>query len=333
MIVLFGISGLVLAVLLVIAQAQANKLVHPKRQLAQKTPASVGIAHWEDVGFTTQDGLRLRGWFVPARTTASGATVVCAHGTGSNRGALLPHAARLHQAGYGVLLFDFRHHGASDGRVSSLGIHEIHDLHASLGYLRSRCDVNPDRIALIGHSMGGATIIRAAARDLKVRALVVISAVSSLSENLADGVRYVTKLPAFPLAPLIVKFCEWHTRGKISDMRPITDLEHLGNTPLLLVYGDQDKFVPLENGQRLCSARRHDTTLVVVRGAGHRSILSKKFLPSYETKLMAFLTTHLLPITTPEARAQPDQPLTPSLATLLFGIQHSKTPGSAVQIP
>ncbi len=322
LVLLFGISGLVFAALLVVAQIQAKKLVHPKRQVAQKTHASVGIAHWEDVSFTTKDGLCLRGWFVPPKTTANGATVVCAHGTGANRTALLPHAALLHQAGYGVLLFDFRHHGTSDGRVSSLGIHEIHDLHASLVYLRSRSDINPERIALIGHSMGGATIIRAAAHRLNVQALVVICAVSSLSENLADGVRYVTKLPAFPLSLLIVKFCEWYTGGKISDMTPIKDLEQLGNTPLLLVYGDQDKFVPLENGQRLRKARRHDTTLVVVRGAGHRSILSRRFLPSYETKLTAFLEKHLQP-TAPESRVLSEQPS--QLATLFMAMQHTKT--------
>jgi uncharacterized protein len=135
-------------------------------------------------------------------------------------------------------------------------------------------------------------------------------------------VRYVTKLPAFPLAPLIVKICEWHTRGKISDMTPIKDLERLGNTPLLLIYGDQDKFVPLENGHRLRRARRHDTTLVVVRGAGHRSILSKRFLPSYETKLMAFLEKHL-PSITPEPRVLSEQPS--QLATLFMAIQHAKT--------
>jgi uncharacterized protein len=331
-VLLFGFLFLVFAALLFFVQIQANKLVHPKRQVASSTPAKVGIAYWEDVSFNTKDGLQLRAWFVPPSLGANGATVVCAHGTGANRGYFLHHAAVLHQAGYGVLLFDFRHHGASDGRVSSLGIFEIHDLHASFAYLQSRSDVNPDRIALIGHSMGGATILRAAARDLKVQALVVISAVSSLSENLANGVRYVTKLPAFPLAPLIVKICEWHTHGKISDMKPIKDLEQLGNTPLLLVYGDQDKFVPLENGQRLRSARRHDTTLVVVRGAGHRSILSKKFLPSYETKLMAFLARHL-PIETPEAQAQFEQSLNPSLASLLVAIQHSKTPGNAAQSP
>ncbi len=322
LVLLFGISFLVFGTLLFFAQRQANKLVHPKRQVASSIPANLGIDHWEDVSFSTKDGLTLRAWFVPPKPTANGATVVCAHGTGANRAYFLPHAALLHQAGYGVLLFDFRHHGTSDGSVSSLGIHEIHDLDASVEYLRSRRDVNPDRIALIGHSMGGATIIRAAARHLNVQALIVMSAVSSLRQNLADGVRYVTKLPAFPLAPLIVKICEWKVQGRISDMTPINDLERLGNTPLLLVYGDQDKFVPLENGQRLRRARRHDTTLVVVRGAGHRSILSKRFLPSYEPKLMAFLATHLQ-VTTLEPRVPREQPL--QLATLFMAIRHAKT--------
>jgi pimeloyl-ACP methyl ester carboxylesterase len=293
MLVLLVVLLILICTLLLFANQQACKLVHPKRSLALLTPDSVGIALWENVSFVTRDGLTLRGWFVPPHPDAHGATVVCAHGTGANRGHLLPQAKILTQAGYGVLLFDFRHHGQSDGRVSSFGIFEVHDLEASFDYLHSRPDVNPDRIAVIGHSMGGATALRAAARGLDAQALVVISAVSSLQENLAHGIQKLTRLPAFPLAPLVLKICEWHVKGRVSQMSPINDLEHLGERPLLLVYGERDALVPAENGQRLLQTRNHDTSLLVVRGAGHRSVLIERFLKFYEQELLNFLALHL----------------------------------------
>jgi uncharacterized protein len=304
MLITIVVLSILICTLLLFANQQACKLVHPKRSVAPHTPDSVGIALWENVSFVTHDGLTLRGWFVPPAVNAHGATVVCAHGTGANRGHLLPQAKILVQAGYGVLLFDFRHHGQSDGRVSSFGIHEVHDLNASFDYLHSRLDVNPERIAVIGHSMGGATALRAAARGLETQALVVISAVSSLQENLAHGVQKLTRLPAFPLAPLILKICEWHVKGRVSDMTPIKDLEHLGDRPLLLVYGERDALVPAENGRRLLETRGHDTSLLVVRRAGHRSVLIERFLSRYEQELLQFLALHLQ-VSIPKINEQP----------------------------
>ncbi len=309
MLALLVVFSILICGLLLFANQQACKLVHPKRSLALFTPDSVCIALWENVAFVTHDGLTLRGWFVPPNSDAHGATVVCAHGTGANRSHLLPQAKILTQVGYGVLLFDFRHHGQSEGRVSSFGIHEVHDLKASFDYLRSRSDVNPNCIAVIGHSMGGATALRAAARGLDTKALVVISAVSSLQENLAHGVQKLTRLPAFVLAPLILKICEWHVKGRVSDMSPINDLERLKACPLLLVYGERDGLVPAENGRRLLKARGHDTTLLVVRGAGHRSVLIEKFLNRYEQELLNFLALHLQVLT-------PDMPPSASSSTL-----------------
>jgi len=300
------VALLVFAGLTVLSQ-QAGKIVRPERRVVSCTPESVGITVWEDVEFLTRDGLMLRGWFVPpapdAPVDTGGASVVCAHGTGAHRGVLLPQAALLHRVGYGVLLFDFRAHGASDGQVSSFGFHEIHDLHASVAYLRSRADVDAARIAVLGHSMGGATALRAAARGLEVRTLVVISAVSSLRANLMRGVRRYTRLPA--LAPLIVRLAELQVRARVARLRPVDDLQRLGSLPVLLVYGERDRFVPVENGQSLYAARPQDTTLLLVPGAGHRSVLSQTALVQYQAPLLEFLEQHLTRAAVPSPEAQP----------------------------
>lgn len=292
---LFLLPPLLLAApLLYTAHVQADRLVRPRRTAAPHTPARLGIPHWEEVSFTTADGLTLRGWFVPPRPGTNGAAVVCAHGTAGHRGHLLAHAAALHGEGYGVLLFDLRAHGESGGRVSGVGLHEHRDVLAALEYLRSRPDVDARRVALLGHSMGGAAVLRAAARTPHARAVVSISSAASLAPNVASGVRAFTRLPAFPLAPLIVWVAERRVRGRMRDMRPADDARLLRGRPLLLIHGDGDRVVGIGNGRRLRDAHG-SARLLEIAGAGHLGVIGPRHLAAYRQELLGFLGQHLRP--------------------------------------
>ena len=117
----------------------------------------LGAPH-ENVSFTTSDGLRLKGWFVPSK---NGATVISFPG---RKGPQKP-ARLLVSEGYGVLLFDRRGEGESDGDPNALGWRGTRDLEAAIAYLRSRPDVNPDRIGGVGLSVGGEMMLQAAAQN------------------------------------------------------------------------------------------------------------------------------------------------------------------------
>ena len=101
-------------------------------------PAQLGAAH-EDVSFETNDGLTLHGWYVPSR---NGAAVIAFPG----RKGPQPHARMLARHGYGVLLFDRRGEGESDGDPTSWGWGNEKDLKAAIGFLQRRTDVDPARI-------------------------------------------------------------------------------------------------------------------------------------------------------------------------------------------
>ena len=119
----------------------------------------------EDVSFTTSDGLRLEGWFIPSR---NGATVIAFPG----RSGPQKHTRMLVKHGYGVLLFDRRGEGASEGDPNIFGWAGDRDLHAAAKYLQSRPDVDPDRIGGIGFSVGGEMLIHAAAHSDAFKAIV-----------------------------------------------------------------------------------------------------------------------------------------------------------------
>ena len=122
-------------------------------------------AEFEEVSFTSSDGLRLQGWFVPSK---NGATVIAFPG---RRGPQKP-ARLLVRHGYGVLLFDRRGEGESEGDPNTFGWRGTRDLEGAIAYLESRPDVDPNRIGGVGLSVGGEVMLQAAAETDDFKAIV-----------------------------------------------------------------------------------------------------------------------------------------------------------------
>jgi len=171
-------AALVLTAQVLFPTAIAYVVTHTAR--AEVPTPSLGAAH-EEVAFTTSDGLRLQGWFVPSR---NGATVIAFPG----RSGPQKHARMLVRHGYGVLLFDRRGEGTSDGDPNGFGWHGERDLHAAAAHLRGRPDVDPERIGGLGLSVGGEMLIRAAAGSDVFKAIVSEGASGqSLRDGIANG--------------------------------------------------------------------------------------------------------------------------------------------------
>jgi dienelactone hydrolase len=127
-------------------------------------PDHLGVAH-EDVTFTTGDGLELEGWYVPSR---NGAAVIAFPG----RNGPQAKTRMLARHGYGVLLFDRRGEGDSEGEPNAWGWGGDADIKAAIGYLQRRPDVDPERIGGLGLSVGGEMMIEAAAETDELAAVV-----------------------------------------------------------------------------------------------------------------------------------------------------------------
>ena len=155
---------------------------HPVRFPITITPAELNLSY-EDVELTANDGVVLKGWYVPPK---NGAVIIALHGFNGNRTHVLNHAAALIEHGYGVLMFDMRAHGESGGEHFGAGWTSDRDVVAAVDYLRQRADVQPDRIGGLGLSSGAQVLLYGALRTESLRALWLDGTGVSRYEDFAD---------------------------------------------------------------------------------------------------------------------------------------------------
>jgi pimeloyl-ACP methyl ester carboxylesterase len=230
------------------------------------TPAYFGL-DFEEVSFpAAKDNLAIRGWFVPARSKK---VILVVHGLGANRGNVLEPAVPLVKAGFNLLVIDLRGHGASDGKVCSYGYYEQRDILGALTYLKQR-GFGGENIGVLAYSMGAATALTVMAQTDAIRTLVVDSAFADLCRELKHAFRYATGgylprfcLPGMLLAALLL-------RGiKVNAVRPEEAIKHLNGRRLLIIHGDSDLLVPVENAYILKEAAGDAAQLWIVPRAGH----------------------------------------------------------------
>jgi uncharacterized protein len=159
---LLGVAGVVAVYAVLLAIGLAYVTTHVARAVVP--PNQLGVAH-ENVSFTTSDGLKLEGWYVPSK---NGAAVISFPG---RKGTQKP-ARFLARHGYGVLLFDRRGEGKSDGEPNSWGWGGGKDIEAAAAFLNRRPDVKQGRIGGIGLSVGGEMMLETAATTDALKAVV-----------------------------------------------------------------------------------------------------------------------------------------------------------------
>jgi pimeloyl-ACP methyl ester carboxylesterase len=149
----------------------------------------------EDVSFETGDGLTIRGWYAPSR---NGAAIVLVHGSGGSRLGPRKNAELLARHGYGVLLYDSRGRGESDGDPNGFDWTWQPDVDAAIDYLKSRPDVREGRIGGVGLSAGAETLIESAARREDLRAVVAEGAGTRAYGDILDIPNSVGKWITLP---------------------------------------------------------------------------------------------------------------------------------------
>jgi len=273
------------------ARSEAHRLINnpvESRHLPGRTPGDFGL-RFEDAGVVTADGLSLVGWYVPS---TNGAAILAVHGYKADRGELLNDAQMLARHGYGVLLASIRAHDLSDGTLITFGQHEMKDLAAWFAWLRTRPDVDPRRIGVLGNSMGGTLGIRFAAEQPGIAALVAHSAFSSLTDTLETSVRFFTGLPPFPFVPLITFFAEREAGFSVDEVDAKRWIPKIAPRPVFILQGGADVVISKASGERLYQAAGEPKELWFEPKVGHASFDGA--LPGeYERRVTAFFDKYL----------------------------------------
>jgi uncharacterized protein len=225
--VLLAIAGLIVASQIMFPVVIARVVTHTAR--AHVPTPNLG-ADYEDVSFTTSDGFRLQGWFVPSR---NGATVIAFPG----RSGPQKQTRMLVRHGYGVLLFDRRGEGASEGDPNTFGWGGDRDLHAAAAYLRSRSDVDGSRIGAIGLSVGGEMLIHAAAHSDAFKAIVAEGASGQSLRDELDNPGLSDRLLDLPTqVSLTVALAVFTNELPPPSLK--REVAKIAPTPVFFVYGE-----------------------------------------------------------------------------------------------
>ncbi|MEO8328240.1 MAG: prolyl oligopeptidase family serine peptidase, partial [Nitrospirota bacterium] len=251
--------------------------VHPPRFGTDDNPKRYGL-DYESVSFPTSDGLTLRGWFIPAATASlepSGqgemarntcATILVGHGYPFDKANILRHALFLHPR-FHLLVFDFRYFGESEGAYTTAGLLETRDAHAAVEYVKSRSDVNPEQIGALGFSMSASAFILGNHPDIK--AIVADSPYATLEGLIARQFFFLPGFTKWPLVAMTELYARFLLGVRVSDAAPVDVVRDL-NTPLLIVHGDADSQIPLEDSQAIfANADPDKTKLWILPGADH----------------------------------------------------------------
>jgi fermentation-respiration switch protein FrsA (DUF1100 family) len=269
-------SAVVLSTLL-ISGCVSSVFYYPDRVLYD-TPASAGLA-FEKVGFSSKDGTKLSGWFIPAAghanpRTAKG-TVIHFHGNAQNMTAHWQFVSWLPKSGYNVFVFDYRGYGESAGSPEPKGLFE--DSISALDYVRSRTDLDAERLLVLGQSLGGTNAIAAvgAGNRKGIRAIAIEATFFSYASIANDKI--------FGAGLLVDD--TYSAERYIEGISPI---------PLLLMHGTADAVIPYAHSLRLLEKAHAPKTLITIDGGEHiEALASDRFGTRYQKALLDFFGTAL----------------------------------------
>ena len=230
---------------------------YPSRDM-QESPAVKLFPH-RDVVFQASDGMVLHGWYFPAEKARG--SILVLHGNAQNLSSHVNSVLWLVKEGYNIFIIDYRGYGFSGGEPSLDGVHR--DAAAALEKLFSLPETDPDRVVVLGQSLGGSiavyTVARSPRKD-RIRALVIDSAFSSYRRIARE------KLSDFWLTwPLQVPL-SWTVSDAYSAEKWIGQVAPI---PVLILHGLDDPVVPTHHGRMLHEAAREPKQFWLTARPGH----------------------------------------------------------------
>ena len=238
------------------------------RPITSGTPDDLSL-RYETRTIGVGNGESLEAWYVPS--DGAPGLVLMFPGYAESKSSLLAPAAALHSMGWATLMVDFRGAGGSNGSNTTLGVHEASDVAAAAQYARGEW---PNaKIILYGVSMGSAAVLRAVAiHGVEADALIVESPFDTLLNTVRNRFNAMG-LPQWPGAELVV-FWGGVQLGIDGFAHSPSDYARQVRAPTLLMHGERDPRVTLEQAQAVYNGLGGPRQFVQFPGAGHESLIN-----------------------------------------------------------
>jgi dienelactone hydrolase len=258
----------------------ARMMINPPRTKQWKTPRDEGW-EFENVFFEADDRVPISSWFIPAPAAGPRPAVVIAHGWTWNRlgtmaddpvsqllGAspveLMEPARVLRDAGYHLLMPDLRNHGRSgSGPVVTFGQEESKDLAGAVSYLQGRQDVDGERIAILGYSMGASAAMFACSQTDQIKAAVLVQ--PERPHTFAHRLAKSLLGPLGSVAVNVARSLYYRSGGPLLEtLDPAIVADLARTTATLFLQGDGDPWGSPEDVRRLYELSNEPKTLRIV---------------------------------------------------------------------
>ncbi len=231
-----------------IYMAQRRMMYFPAAYLPR--PIDAGLPTAEAVTFRTADGLDLTSWYAPARDGSDLPTILYFHGNAGNIAGRAARARPFMQAGYGVMLAEYRGYGGNPGSPSEQGLYA--DGRAAMAYLEGR-GVAASDVVLFGESLGSGVAVQLAA-EYPAAALVLEAPYTSTTDVAARAYWFL------PVRQLM--------KDRFESVNKIATID----APLLVIHGEHDRTIPVALGRRLLAAAAEPRKGVFIPNAGHNDL-------------------------------------------------------------
>ena len=213
--------------------------------------------------------------------------VVLGHGVTGNkdRPFIVALGEALAAAGISTLRFSFSGNGASEGLFTDSTISkEVEDLGAVLDLLEDYT------VCYVGHSMGGAVGVLRTSRDSRIRLLVSLAGMVHTKAFAQREFGDVTPDKGFmwdePDCPLSQAYMD-----DLAQINTVVDHAAQINVPWLLVHGDEDDVVPIEDSHAISVEASVQAQLITLKGTNH--VFSDEFMPVMVETVVAWIKIQL----------------------------------------
>jgi pimeloyl-ACP methyl ester carboxylesterase len=253
-----------------------------------RSPTEYGLP-FEDIAFPAADGLTLRGWWIPGSDAER--AIIMLHGQAGSMDPDVQYVPALHEAGFNVLMFDFRAHGRSDGRISTIGYLEQRDVLGAVAFVYAR---GIARIGLFGFSMGARVALLAAPLCPGVKAVVADGGPPRMLPAIAVRLQEMG-LPeelARPLAWLTLAGTSLRVRANLLRYEPLYLAGRVAPRPVLFIHGGRDPYIPAAEFAALVAAAGPGAEVWRVPEAGHRTT-DEVYPDEYRRRVVDFFQRHL----------------------------------------